>query len=375
MSKHPSQRKRLTAIILFAFALVVASWVTPPTQASAPGCTGQPDGTPCDDGNACTYGDRCAAGTCGGTPISCNSDACVTRACNGTSACTVSAPAPDGTSCDDGNAFDGTDTCTAGGCAGTIIVDDGVRFTRLAHGDPTAVISWNLAPGATGSDVVRGVVSALPASPIDAGETLLVQGTGSTNYQDSMVPPPGVCYWYLVRGRTSDGGGPWGFQTQNVTATTQRQPREGCVVNVNASPQYVDNGRSVGDPEPTVTDLHTCFVWEKKSQPGESALHDVVALYEVDIANGSWIASVNAESFAGHSNWRVASFTELDDILDLRYQPAIDPIFGPTTVGDYWTSTYDDDYPGYAWFVNFFNGFNLIDDEGDRYVRAVRGGP
>jgi hypothetical protein len=146
-------------------------------------------------------------------------------------------------------------------------------------------------------------------------------------------------------------------------------------VNVNASPQYFDNGRALGNPEPTVTDIHTCLEWEKKSQPGETAIHDVLGLYEVDVANGSWISSVNTEVFAGHSDWRVPSFRELDEILELRYQPAIDPIFGPTRQSDYWTSDFDDDNPGYAWFLNFGNGDSSIANVGDRYVRAVRGGP
>jgi hypothetical protein len=145
-------------------------------------------------------------------------------------------------------------------------------------------------------------------------------------------------------------------------------------VNVNASPQYFDNARALGNPEPTVTDIHTCLEWEKKSQPGETAIHEVLGLYEVDVANGSWISSVNAEVFAGHSDWRVPSFGELNDIVDLRYQPAVDPIFGPTRESDYWTSTLTI-YPGYLWFVNFGNGYTSFDDEGDRYVRAVRGGP
>ena len=84
---------------------------------------------------------------------------------------------------------------------------------------------------------------------------------------------------------------------------------------------------------------------------------------------------MNAEVFAGHSDWKVASFGELDEIVDLRYQPAIDPMFGFTAASDYWTSILEDDYPGYAWFVNFANGYTLFDDEGVRYVRAVRGGP
>jgi hypothetical protein len=169
MTKNRSQESRRTAIILFACALGVLL-CTPTVNAQltmlcAPGppavakvaadCTGQPDGASCDDGNGC----------------------------------------------------DGTDTCSAGGCAGSMIADDGLRLDRLSPGSSTAVITWNLAPGATGTDLIRGLVSALAASPTDVGESLLVRNSGSTNDQDAAVPAPGACYWYLVRGRTACGGG------------------------------------------------------------------------------------------------------------------------------------------------------------------------
>lgn len=286
---------------------------------------------------------------------------------------------PDGTACDDGNPCDGADTCTAGGCAGSTIVDDGVRLARLAPGDPTAVISWNLPPDATSSDIVRGLVSALPVSPTDTGEILLVQNSGSTSYQDSTVPAPDTCFWYLVRGRTACGGGPWGFQTQNGVATAQRQPHEGCVVDVNASARYLDRGL-------TVTDFKTCLEWEKKSQPGESAIHDVGNIYDWSTANGVWISSVNAESFAARTDWRVPTIAgccgystgkraELESIVDVSYFPTIDPIFGLTSVGNYWSSSV---FGLFSWagYVNFYFGeVGQFSRSSSYYVRAVRGGP
>jgi hypothetical protein len=327
MILNRSRGKRRTEIILCSAVIVAVSWLTPAVNAQVIDCTGQLDGTSCDDGNGC----------------------------------------------------DGADTCTAGGCAGTMIVDDGVQLTRLAPGDPTVVISWNPAPGATGSDVVRGMVSALPASPTDAGETLLVRNTGSANYQDSTVPAPGAAFWYLVRGRTSCGGGPWGFQTTNGVASVERQPREGCVVNVNASPRYVDHGL-------TVTDLQTCLEWEKKSQSGES-IHLVGYTSNWFTANGSWLSTVNAENFAGHSDWRVPTSAgqggfptgqpaELESIVDRVYFPSIDPIFGPTASDSYWSSSTYAAYPYDAWFLGFAGGsLYAATKYTPHYVRAVRGGP
>jgi hypothetical protein len=282
---------------------------------------------------------------------------------------------PDGTSCNDGNACDGTDTCKAGGCVGSMIVDDGVQVARLAPA--TAVISWSPAPGATGSDVVRGLVSALPMSPTDAGETLLVRNTISTSVQDATVPQPGAAFWYLVRGRTSCGGGPWGFETRNGTST-ERQPREGCVVNTNASPRYFDLELALGNPQPTVTDIGTCLVWEKKSRPGETAIHDAGVEGTWDTVNGAWIASVNAEAFAGKTDWRVPSLAELRSIVESGHgSPTINPIFGLCQVNIYWTSEKDPLDPQKACGVDFGGGFNSLVPTGFNFpfVRAVRGGP
>ena len=86
-------------------------------------CTVTPnDGAGCDDDVACTYDDRCLDGTCRGTPIDCPSDACTTRACNGTSSCTVThaawlAPCPDDGNVCTGDACDGAGTCLHPGLA------------------------------------------------------------------------------------------------------------------------------------------------------------------------------------------------------------------------------------------------------------------
>lgn len=51
-------------------------------------CRACTEGASCDDSDACTYGDACRSGLCRGTPLTCTTDACVRRTCNGTSACT-----------------------------------------------------------------------------------------------------------------------------------------------------------------------------------------------------------------------------------------------------------------------------------------------
>src|SRR5204862_495285 len=85
------------------------------------GCTFTANTAPCDDANACTYDDTCnGSGQCVGTAITCTSDTCNARSCNGTSSCTVTPNT--GASCDDGNACSYNDTCNGSGqCVGTAI--------------------------------------------------------------------------------------------------------------------------------------------------------------------------------------------------------------------------------------------------------------
>jgi hypothetical protein len=93
-----------------------------------------------------------------------------------------------------------------------------------------------------------------------------------------------------------------------------------------------------------------------------------------------WINRVNAENYAGHSDWRIATedpagTRELQSILALPCTtvPCIDPIFGPTASGRYWSRTANVNRSIDAWYVDFFAGGygNLIKREA-LFVRAVR---
>src|SRR5687768_2586684 len=80
------------------------------------GCTRSPKtGVACNDANLCTYGERCdGMGVCGGgTAVTCTSDACVQRTCNGTATCAVTPKT--GTTCEDGNPCTYKDACDSGG--------------------------------------------------------------------------------------------------------------------------------------------------------------------------------------------------------------------------------------------------------------------
>jgi len=88
-------------------------------------------------------------------------------------------------------------------------VDDGVRVSRSGA---SAVLTWNVADGATTSSVLRGLVTGLPVGPGGSDESCLVENSDRNTLTDSELPPLGDAFWYLVRGENAAGKGPYGFE-------------------------------------------------------------------------------------------------------------------------------------------------------------------
>jgi len=86
----------------------------------ASGCESNPSS--CDDGNACTSDVCLASGQCEHTAVNCDDgNQCTVDSCNSTLGC-LNAPAPAGTSCDDGKACTGNDACNGtAACVGSPI--------------------------------------------------------------------------------------------------------------------------------------------------------------------------------------------------------------------------------------------------------------
>jgi hypothetical protein len=137
----------------------------------------------------------------------------------------------------------------------------------------------------------------------------------------------------------------------------------------------------------TVADLVTGLMWEKKVEGGDDTtclteLHGVGSKCTWAQAYLEWIPAVNAEGYAGYSDWRIPHVKELQSIVDYSVTtPAIQPIFGPTGAliccGNYWSSTWEaGDIDGH-WTVDFDNGsvssLNIFLHP-PQNVRAVREG-
>ncbi len=158
--------------------------------------------------------------------------------------------------------------------------------------------------------------------------------------------------------------------------------------------RFVDKGY-------TVLDRQTGLEWEKKTTDG--SVNDKDKVYNwtvtgnaadgtaftkhlVDL-NGACVSqSADGDSASGafdtcpgfgHRDWRLPTVSELKTILDCSQGAAcIDPIFGPTSSGLYWSSSTSMVSAQGAWAVGFFSGGGPDDrSKADLLrVRAVRGG-
>ena len=84
---------------------------------------------------------------------------------------------------------------------------------RLTQSGGATTLTWEPAPGSAWSAVLRGGLAFLPVGPGGRGdETCPGSVLLEESVTDTLQPPPGAGFWYLVRGGSACGAGPWGFQ-------------------------------------------------------------------------------------------------------------------------------------------------------------------
>ena len=125
-----------------------------------------------------------------------------------------------------------------------------------------------------------------------------------------------------------------------------------------------------------VKDNVTGLIWEIKSV--DESIHNKNSTYNWQTAQDEFIASLNASSFGGFTDWRLPTVKELNMIVNRgNYNPAINTEYFRNTISDfYWTSEPSVLYPGFSWSVRFSDGYSISGDNNSQYyVRAVRGQP
>ncbi|MEO6026950.1 MAG: DUF1566 domain-containing protein [Candidatus Binatia bacterium] len=150
--------------------------------------------------------------------------------------------------------------------------------------------------------------------------------------------------------------------------------------------RFVDQG------DDTVLDQATGLEWEKKraldGKANPADPRDGDNLYTWTATRGgkdsdgtaftSFLVGLNKpECFAKHCDWRLPTYAELQTILvstePCSPKPCLDPIFGPTATGIYWSGEESVYHPVRAWYVFFIGGLKTTAPKDTRqHVRAVR---
>lgn len=144
--------------------------------------------------------------------------------------------------------------------------------------------------------------------------------------------------------------------------------------------------RFVDNNDGTITDRWNGLIWEKMSR--DLSVHDVSDAYTWGDATGLKIATLNATAFAGFTDWRLPTMTELLALVDFTtdnpatFAPFKDVNCEPfctvltcscTHDIDYWSSTPRSPQNIGYWYVTFGNGDTNSSLPNDlRRVRAVR---
>jgi len=144
--------------------------------------------------------------------------------------------------------------------------------------------------------------------------------------------------------------------------------------------RFVDNG------DGTVTDTTTNLTWEKKTDADfkDTYTWSLAAndgdpdgtLFSVFLPRMQCTVSADGTcGLAGHYDWRIPNIGELQSIVDCTKPNCIDPIFGPTFPGNFWSTTAALSPSLANWVVDFNSGGPITANRGNLFiVRAVRGG-
>ena len=262
----------------------------------------------------------------------------------------------------------------------------------------TAYVVAVPAPGST-SGVLTAYPSNLPPPGPGLGSTVnfaagqVIGNTTTITLCDSLSCPTNGEFAILARNTN-----------QHVVIDVQGYfyPATLGICPIRAPTRFIDPERFIDNGDDTICDTQTGLMWEKKNAADNvenlDNPNDVDNLYTwtstVDGDNSNpdgtvftdFLARLNNTvmyrlsdaPFAGHTDWRVPTFAELQTIVDCDFgSPCIDPIFGPMAATFYWTSTSEASNRSIAWTINFGSGTvvsqgSFKDD--DHRVRAVRGG-
>jgi hypothetical protein len=170
------------------------------------------------------------------------------------------------------------------------------------------------------------------------------------------------------------------FDTSGCFATRFTDNGDGTITDHQTGLMWEQATGTVGTTltSPPVTDVNNTYTW---SSTGTAPDGTAFTSFLGTLNNGAALFNNGHPSpitgcFANHCDWRMPSIVELQGIVNASDSPTIDPIFGPTQSGHYWSATTLATDASSAWGVDFsIAGLSADPKAGvNDYVRAVRSG-
>ena len=145
--------------------------------------------------------------------------------------------------------------------------------------------------------------------------------------------------------------------------------------NVNGKSPPLDSKRFTINNDGTVVDTSTGLMWKKCSegQTDDDCNDEAVSYLSKDALKIPQQVN-NSGGFAGYTDWRLPSYSELSSIVEKQcVEPAINSNAFPNTPSSgFWTSTTGNDNKlEYVWFYTYLEG-HYLDMRLPFYVRLIR---
>jgi len=253
---------------------------------------------------------------------------------------------------------------------------------------------------------VAGPIFAMPLldanAPRGVEECALVHPCGDVNESESVTSTDALLVLKLAVGQDIDTACPITGASSTAlllrTGQTECYESSGSVISCagsgqdaevlsGVSPSYSDNANG------TVTDNRTGLIWEKfddSNLEGIAGIHDKDNTYNLATGQSEKIATFNAFSFGGRSDWRIPNLRELESIVNYgESEPSVSGVFDSNcspgcTIANCsctgfasfaLTSTTYDDLRSHQWNVWFKLGEAGVQSKFTTlHLRAVAGG-
>ena len=141
-------------------------------------------------------------------------------------------------------------------------------------------------------------------------------------------------------------------------------------------PNNTSDDRYTLHSDGTVTDTWTWLIWQRCSL-GQTWDGNTCTGTATTYTWQGALQQASSNSFADYGDWRLPNIEELRSLVAYdRYDPAINSIVFPSTIGWYWSSSPSAGYSNGAWIVGFSSGYGGSSSRytSGAHVRLVRGG-